>query len=219
LAHSLLKGRRNKGQTPRGCRVDGPTGEAEKIFITDISMLAIPVLRSRVAPVLDWCSRIQIFPLEPSSEGAGQELFLPHLEADQRLQVLEQKGVTTLICGALSAELLHFARRLRINIICGVAGEIPDVFRSYQENRLDQPRFRLPGCRGPQCYRGGASRQRGSCRRMGDEGDSLSSPPASGRNREEMCLCPACGATVAHKRGIPCFNMRCSHCGQAMVRA
>lgn len=219
MAHSLLIRRRNIRQTPRGCRVDGPTGEAEKIFITYIGMLAIPVLRTRVAPVLDWCSRIQIFPLEPSSEGAGQELSLPHLEADQRLQVLEQKGVTTLICGALSAELLQYARRLRINIICGVAGEIPDVLRSYWQNRLDQPRFWLPGCRGPRCYRGGLSRKRGSCRRLGEEGDPLSQPPASGRNLEEMCLCPACGATVAHKRGIPCFTMRCSQCGQAMVRA
>jgi len=118
-------------------------------------MLAIPVLRSRVAPVLDWCSRIYIFPQEPSSEGAGQELFLPHLEADQRLQVLGDRGVTTVICGALSAELQHYARQLRMNIICGVAGEITEVLQSYWQNRLDQPCFWLPGCRGPRRYRGG----------------------------------------------------------------
>lgn len=180
-------------------------------------MLAIPVLRSRVAPVLDWCSHILIFPLEPYSAGEGQELFLSHLEANQRLQVLRERGVTTLICGALSTELLQHARQLRMEIICGVAGEIAEVLRSYRQNRLDQPRFWLPGCRRPRRYRGGRPGKPGSCRRLGTEGAS-SSQVHPERIPGDLCLCPACGATIAHKRGIPCFNMRCSHCGQAMVR-
>jgi hypothetical protein len=171
-------------------------------------MLAIPVLRSRVAPVLDWCSHILIFPLEPHSPGAGQELFLPHLEAEQRLQVLGERGVTTLICGALSAQLLQRARQLRMEIICGVAGEIAEILRSYWQNCLDQPQFWLPGCRGPRRYHAG---------RPGTKGDSSSQAHPEGGS-ENLCLCPACGATTPHKRGIPCFHMRCSHCGQAMVR-
>jgi hypothetical protein len=181
-------------------------------------MLAIPVMHSRVAPVFDWCSRIQIFPLERSAEGAGKELYLPTLEAFQRLRVLGDNGVTTVICGALSAELRHYARQLRIAFICGVAGEVADVLQSYWENRLDQPRFWLPGCRGPRCYRG-VPRKRGSCRRLEKKGDSPSQAPPLERSFGDLCLCPACGATIDHKRGIPCFKMRCSHCGQAMVRA
>jgi predicted Fe-Mo cluster-binding NifX family protein len=128
-------------------------------------MLAIPVMRSRVAPVLDWCSRMQIFPADPSYEGAGQELILSHLEAGQRLKFLKEKGVTTLICGALSAELLQHAEQIGINICCGVAGEVKEVLQSFWQNQLDQPRFWLPGCRGPRRYRGGVPGKGRCCRR------------------------------------------------------
>lgn len=179
-------------------------------------MLAIPVLRSRVAPVFDWCSRIRIFPLQPSPEEAGQELYLPNLEADQRLRVLGDKGVTTLICGALSAELRLCARRLNMNIICGVAGEISDVLKSYWQNRLDQPRFWLPGCRGARRYRDGL-RQGGLCRRQAGQGASSRQTFAT-EGLEHVCRCPACGATAEHTRGIPCAALTCPRCGQAMVR-
>jgi len=116
-------------------------------------MIAIPVLRSRVAPVLDWCSRMQIFPADPFYAGAGEEIVLPELPGHQKLQVLREKGVTCLICGALSAELHLCARHLGIHIVCGVAGEIAEVLESFWRQQLDQPRFWLPGCGGQCRYR------------------------------------------------------------------
>ena len=32
------------------------------------------------------------------------------------------------------------------------------------------------------------------------------------------CVCPACGAEVAHQAGVPCYQAKCSKCGTAMVR-
>lgn len=32
------------------------------------------------------------------------------------------------------------------------------------------------------------------------------------------CICPECGESIPHKRGIPCFNMGCPKCGTKMVR-
>lgn len=130
-------------------------------------MLAIPVLRSRVAPVLDWCSRMQIFPADPFYHGAGQEIVLPDLPAAQRLQVLRDKGVTCLICGALSAELLIFARHIGMHIICGVAGEIDEVLQSFWHQQLDQPRFWLPGCGGQCRYRNRGQAKPGTCEKNG----------------------------------------------------
>jgi len=66
-------------------------------------MIALPVMRGRGATVLNWCCRMQIFLEEPSHEGMAQELLLPHLEADQRLMVLCDKGINTSICEVLSA--------------------------------------------------------------------------------------------------------------------
>lgn len=124
-------------------------------------MLAIPVLRSRVAPVLNWCSRMRIFPEEPSQAGEGQEITLPHLDAAQRLRKLRHQGVTILICGALSTDLLRYARQLGLTVVSGVAGEVLEVVQSYWHNTLDHPKFWLPGCRGLRCYRSGFKESKG----------------------------------------------------------
>ncbi len=32
------------------------------------------------------------------------------------------------------------------------------------------------------------------------------------------CVCPSCGTTVAHQRGVPCYQMTCPKCGARMTR-
>lgn len=185
-------------------------------------MIALPVLRGRVAPVLNWCSRIQIFP-EELQMGEGQELFLPHLEAAQRLQVLCDKGVNTLICGALSADLLRYAGQLGLTVVSGVAGEVEEVVQSYWQKTLDHPKFWLPGCRsapvpqrldrkkGNSLYGQAMTRSRGS-------NNSCSLTPEQGLGPGGFCQCPACGTRVPHIQGIPCAQVRCPRCSQIMER-
>ena len=36
---------------------------------------------------------------------------------------------------------------------------------------------------------------------------------------EGICVCPKCGAEVAHDRAKPCSEMKCPACGTPMVRA
>jgi predicted Fe-Mo cluster-binding NifX family protein len=189
-------------------------------------MLGIAVLRSRVAPVLNWCSRIRIFPEEPAPASAGQELALPHLDAAQRLQELRNQGVTTLICGALSADLLRYARHLGLTVVSGVAGEVPEVVQSYWQNTLDHPRFWLPGCRGLRRYRSGWREEKGSpcqgqskTRRRGIDRGPASPPAARGLGPGGFCQCPACGFRVPHEQGIPCAEVRCPRCHQLTERA
>ena len=187
-------------------------------------MLAIPVLRSRVAPVLNWCSRIQIFPEEPSGENLSQELIMPHLEAAQRLQVLRDHGVSTLICGALSADLLRCARNLGLTVVSGVAGEVEEVVQSYRQNNLDHPRFRLPGCRGACRYRSGLRRDQdrlcnGQAKPGGRSGRSNRDRTRTpGPGPGGFCRCPACRFQVDHEQGIPCIQVRCPRCGHLMER-
>ena len=38
------------------------------------AMLAIPVFRARVAPVLDWCSKIIIIPEEGTDAASGRQI-------------------------------------------------------------------------------------------------------------------------------------------------
>ena len=64
-------------------------------------MIVIPIMRGRVAPVLNWCSRLLIFPPIPEG-GEAEELCAPDLGPVERLQLLQEKGAHTLICGALA---------------------------------------------------------------------------------------------------------------------
>lgn len=119
---------------------------------SEAEMIAIAVMRGRVAPVLDWCSRMLLFPALTGG-GPSQEVWAPELGPLERLQLLQQKGVDTLICGALSANLQNCAMQLGLRIIPGVAGEVDEVLRAYRQHRLNRPNFWMPGCRGPGRYR------------------------------------------------------------------
>jgi predicted DNA-binding protein (UPF0251 family) len=33
------------------------------------------------------------------------------------------------------------------------------------------------------------------------------------------CVCPKCGQSVSHERGMPCFQQKCPKCGTPMTRA
>lgn len=49
-------------------------------------------------------------------------------------------------------------------------------------------------------------------------------PPGGGGGRGRglglggECVCPACGATVPHQAGQPCYQMNCAKCGARMIR-
>ncbi len=206
-------------------------------------MIAIPVMHGRVAPVLNWCSRMLLFSDTPGA-GEAQELSLPEQRPEERLRLLQEKGVKTLICGALSPGLQNFAAQLGLQVIPGVAGGVAEVLEAYWQKRLDQPEFWVPGCRGPQRYRqrfwedhcpavpgrqggegnvpgirGGGNAGLGpgrGCQSGTDVKGGFRSGPRQGM--PENCICPACGAKAQHRRGIPCIQVQCPQCGRPMVR-
>jgi len=176
----------------------------------------------------------------------AQEFCAPELGPLERLQVLLAKGVNTLICGALSADLQNRATQLGLKVIPGVAGNIDEVLMAYRQNRLDQPEFWLPGCRGPRRYRQNLGKDNGHAI-TGDQGggDALpggksgkgagrgpgggagggcrgagagGSGPSQRSGTADFCLCPVCGVKAPHERGIPCFQVNCPQCGKPMVR-
>jgi len=48
---------------------------------------------------------------------------------------------------------------------------------------------------------------------MGRMGGNM---PGSGPSGN--CVCPSCGKTAPHERGIPCSQIQCPKCGSPMLR-
>lgn len=40
----------------------------------------------------------------------------------------------------------------------------------------------------------------------------------AGAGPNGKCICPQCGKEVEHRRGEPCYRMRCPKCGHTMLR-
>ena len=199
-------------------------------------MLAIPVLRSRVAPVLNWCSTVRIYPDVAAEPLQGREITLGDVSGPERLRILKQEGVRTIICGALTRDLLTFGEGLGLHIIHGVAGEVVEVLQAYRTQSLDRPCYWLPGCRGSRRYRrafsdgcperGRAKVGQSEARRSGAAGAAAGrlgegrkpGGGSAGPGPGGFCVCPNCGAAVPHEQGIPCSQVVCSRCDRPMVR-
>ena len=60
----------------------------------------------------------------------------------------------------------------------------------------------------------------------GGRGTGRGAGRGSGRGRmagfaagpEGACVCPRCGKKVAHKAGVPCYQVKCPECGTTMTR-
>jgi hypothetical protein len=174
--------------------------------------LAVPVFRSRVAPVLNWCSRIVIFSGSPAGCGSGEEMILLDGSAFERLRILSEEGVETLICGALSPIFLGYADRLGLDIICGVAGRIDEVCRAYHRQQLDQPHYWLPGCWGRGRYRKGRPCE--GLRLRGAESNPGESCGAGRVGSGNPWICPHCGVRVDHAPVIARVRNCCPKCKQ-----
>ncbi|MDY6989960.1 MAG: NifB/NifX family molybdenum-iron cluster-binding protein [Thermodesulfobacteriota bacterium] len=108
-------------------------------------MLAIPVFRSRVAPVFDSCLQALVIGAADDPGAERSDLPLKNLTSSERVSMLKRAGVTTLICGGISHTLHAILESSGISVITGIAGEVEEVLSAFESHRLDDPKFCMPG--------------------------------------------------------------------------
>jgi predicted Fe-Mo cluster-binding NifX family protein len=107
--------------------------------------VAIPTFRSRVSPVLDSCTRVLLVEVEHNREIERNEIYLDELSLTERMNILRKSHVTIVICGGISDMLQNMLQSAKIYLISGIAGEIDQVVDAYLSEKLDEPRFHMPG--------------------------------------------------------------------------
>jgi hypothetical protein len=115
---------------------DGPT--------TPGGRMAVPIFRGRVAPVLDTCTRLLVVEMEDAT-CCGRQVPMNAQSFPERVQELTRLGIAVIICGALSDHFCSFLEEKKIQLICGIAGDIDEVIAAYREGTLARACFRMPG--------------------------------------------------------------------------
>ncbi|NVL90557.1 MAG: hypothetical protein HWN69_06105 [Desulfobacterales bacterium] len=110
-----------------------------------MATVAIPIFRSRVAPVFDSCLRVLLVYLERDRETERTGLPLHGLSPAERVGALARAGVTTLICGGISDALCTMFEKSGVCVVCGVAGPVEKVLTAFMSDQLDEPQFHMPG--------------------------------------------------------------------------
>ena len=119
--------------------------EALPVRITAFPRTAVPVFMNRVSPVLDTCTRLCI--LDPGRGGRvrrktaavrGKTLL-------ERAEEIRGHGVAVVVCGAVGGVFHNLLAERRVEIVCGITGDIEEVIEAYLGGTLSQARFRMPG--------------------------------------------------------------------------
>ena len=86
-----------------------------------MNTVAMPVFRSRIAPVFDSCLRVLLIQIDHDGEGEKSELSFNGFSLFERSNALKRAGVTTLICGGISKDL-NLDRKCRYQFSFGDSG-------------------------------------------------------------------------------------------------
>jgi len=132
---------------------------------------ALTIWNGRMAPVFDVSREALVLTIK---DGAITSRSIENIEtpmASQKPRRLQELGIQTLVCGAITEPLQHELSMRGVEVIGFVAGEIDEVIESLLAGTLPTRTLSMPGCCGRQNrFRGGRGRgggRGGACGRKG----------------------------------------------------
>ncbi len=167
---------------------------------------------NRIAPVFDVARQVFIVESDQGRIVRESDEAMPGDDPAAKARCLENLGVNTLVCGAISRPLQDLVASCGITVIPFVAGELRTVIQASLDGSIHDDIFAMPGCCRQVRGRGGSGMGmrlgKGRCV-MGD---------ATGGESGFTCICPNCPHSEPHERGVPCSRKKCPVCGSALVR-
>jgi predicted Fe-Mo cluster-binding NifX family protein len=86
-----------------------------------------------------------VIQIEHHCELERSELHIETLSASERIATLKRAGVTMLVCAGISNVVHTMLESAGIRVTSGIIGQLEEVIAAFMSNRLDDPRFFMPG--------------------------------------------------------------------------
>jgi len=132
----------------------------------NIMVIALSIWDDRIAPVFDVAMQLLLVEVQ-DGEIVKQSLErLPSGSILEKAIRLQQLGIDTLICGAVSSQVKSFLDMYGISVTAFISGDVQEILQSWLSDNFDEADFAMPGC-GKQ--KGCANRQRLRCGRKNAE--------------------------------------------------
>ncbi|MBN1365001.1 MAG: NifB/NifX family molybdenum-iron cluster-binding protein [Syntrophaceae bacterium] len=109
--------------------------------------LALSVFKDSISTVFDAADQILIVDTDGTNNFTKKPVKFVWTDPVECTAQLKCMGVETLICGAISFPMQALIMSQGIKVHSFVRGEVDTVINAYQNNRLAQAIFSLPGCR------------------------------------------------------------------------
>ena len=99
--------------------------------------IAIPTFGSRVSPRFDCAETILVVALRGGEPSERQELNASGLPPHERIRMLLELGVDTVVCGGIDCRSIESLQRSGVTLYGWVAGEIDDALAALLRGDLD----------------------------------------------------------------------------------
>ncbi|MBI5489062.1 MAG: NifB/NifX family molybdenum-iron cluster-binding protein [Deltaproteobacteria bacterium] len=98
--------------------------------------VAVPRFAEQVAPCFEYSATITIFSIRRHEVVEQQDFRLQSRDALDRVRLMRDQQVDTLICGGLHERVEQMLCASGIRVISWVAGEVDDLLNRYIDGRL-----------------------------------------------------------------------------------
>jgi predicted Fe-Mo cluster-binding NifX family protein len=107
--------------------------------------IAIPIFHNRVSPVLDTCTCLLIIDFDGKVDVEKREIPFDVYSQSERFKIVKNLNPDAIICCGISEVFDKMLQSAGIRLISGIAGDVEQVTEAFLANRIDDPRFRMPG--------------------------------------------------------------------------
>jgi predicted Fe-Mo cluster-binding NifX family protein len=113
--------------------------------------VAIPRMGETVAPCFEYCATMAIFDIADTGAVAQVDFPLQSREPFDRIRLLKDQGVDTVICGGMQAFYEDLLKAGGFEVISWVSGSVDDLLALFIRGELERG-AELSGDCGPDLY-------------------------------------------------------------------